>query len=369
MIGAPPTNTNESTMNLREGWSEAVAAVNAGFVGEARPPGPPEARPHFVDVQRATEDLPPVARERLLKLRQRHQDMRATIDGVTEQRNSAWSDITDCERQHRTLVGPHSRGGFQKSPNDPEVARVSARLESARDRRRRAVEHLDGLNRAAAPLGQLLDHNVQRFLRGGGPQQLFTGQLPQPPRNEPALTTIKRTRGVIEDLKKQIAKLERSPVPQAEAIARAKLEIERKAESGRPNVMGLFGRDRQYVAIGWPSANTRLALYGHSLPSAEGDIVRQLQGFAAGDAIDTPALLVWLFKNEIEERIITEIKGRAVEADALDDQALAARRADLEARLLESERIEAQAIERAESEGAQIELRANMSVKALLHLA
>lgn len=355
-------------MNLREGWSEAVAAVNAGFVGEARPPGGPKQVPHFTDIEQATESLPPVAREIVLKLRQRHADMRAAIDGVTEQRNSAWSDITDLERQHRTLVGPFSRGGFQKSANDPEVVRVAARLEGARDRRRRANEHLEGLNRAAAPLGELLQHHVERFLRGGGLRTAFEGTLPPVPRSEPALTTIKRTRDVIADLKKQLAKLERSPLPMTVAVERARAEIAQLAAAGKVSVAALFGRDVQYAKVGWPQRNLRLDLFGHSLPSAEGDSARTLQGFAAGDAVDAPSLLIWAFREQIEAKVVAEIKEHAREADALDDAALARKRADLEARLLDAERIEAAAIERAESEGAQIELRANMSVKALLHL-
>ena len=108
------------------------------------------------------------------------------------------------------------------------------------------------------------------------------------------------------------------------------------AASGKPSVMPLFGRDLQFVDIGWPQNNARFDLFGHALPSAEGDIVRQLQGFAAGDAINSAALLVWLFREQVESKIIAELKQRAVEADALDDQTLARKRADLQARLLEN---------------------------------
>ena len=73
-------------------WSEAIERVDSGFAGEARPPGAPEQVPHFVDIEQATEELPPRARERLLVLRQRYDDVRASIEGVMRQRDQAWGD-------------------------------------------------------------------------------------------------------------------------------------------------------------------------------------------------------------------------------------------------------------------------------------
>jgi hypothetical protein len=176
-------------------------------------------------------------------------------------------------------------------------------------------------------------------------------------------------RASITDLKRDIAKVELAPVPVQQAIDRAKEQIGKRAVSGRPSVSSVFGRDVRFLDLGWPVANCKLDLFGHSVPAGEGDVIRRLQGFAGADQFDSLALLCWLFRDQIEARVIDEIKKHANEKDALGAQQLVARRAELSAQLLMAERCEIAAIEKAEAEGATIPLRLDTDIRALLWLA
>ena len=347
-------------------WTDVIADVNRGFIGEAVP-GAPQPTPTFSDADAAVQALPARSRDKLLELRQRAADARAAIEAAMDARDDAWTQAADLERALKNLTNPFARGGHQRPVSDAEVQRVQAKLDGTKDRRARANAHLDTLGRAHAPLSTVLEKS-DRFIIGRVHTE-FTGSLPAPAPRETAAAAVTRMRGTIDNLKRDRDKAARAPVPMQLAIDRAKEQISKFAASGMPDVGPLFGRDIRFIDLAWPVANVRLDLFGDARPAAEGDVLRRLMGFAGGDQPNAVALIAWLFHEQIEARVIDEIKKHANEKDALSATQLAARRAELAAELLLAERCEVAAIERAEADGATIPLRPDCDIRALLWLA
>jgi hypothetical protein len=343
-------------------WADVIDTVNRGFVGEAVPGGPIPT-PTFSDLDSAVQQLPARSREKFFTLRQKAADNRAAVEAAMNARDEAWKQTADLERQVRHLQAPHARGGFQRPPTDAEVMRTQGKLDAAKDRRARAVAHLDKI--AKETLSAVLE-KADRFLLGGGVHSEFTGALPAPPRGETPAATVTRMRGTIDNLKRDRAKVARAPVPMQLALDRAREQIAKLAALGAPRVGALFGRDERFTSIEWPNNNLRLNLYGDGvLPDRT---LARLIGNAAGDSVDTHAFLCFLFQDEVQKRVEQLIRQSANEQDALDGRQLAARRAQLSAELLIAERCEVVSLERAEVEGSMIALRPDIDIRALLWL-
>lgn len=252
-------------------------------------------------------------------------------------RDQAWREQADLERALKDLTNPFSRGGHQRPVTDAEVRSVQAKLDGTRDRKARAKAHLDTLDRAHGPLSTVLE-NSDRLLKGGGVKEAFEGTLPAPRRDETPAATVTRLRSEIDNLKRDLAKIAKAPVPVAQALDRAREQISKLAASGRPDVNPVFGRDIRYLDVQWPVTNVRLDLFGDARPNGEGDVIRRLMGFAGGERPDALALIAFLFEDTLQARVADLIKQQADEKNALNAQQLAQRRTELAAQLLLAER-------------------------------
>jgi hypothetical protein len=283
-------------------------------------------------------------------------------------RDDATRQVIELDRAVTNLLAPYARGGYQQNDNSPEVVRDRAHLDAARDRKDRAVKHIDKLTGTWQPLAQLVER-LDRFILGGGVKVAFDGQLPAPPRDETPALTVQRLRDKITRLRRDLVKVEAAQVPVEIALQRAREEISALAKAGQPRVGALFGRD-MFAKIEWPQKNLSLKLHGDAVGVDEKDHrLRRLLGMAAGDVTDTLALMCWRFEREMQGGIAELVKQSANERDALSAEQQTKRRSELESEILICEHCECQAIERAEAAGAPIPIRPDTNPKAVLHLA
>jgi hypothetical protein len=344
------------------GWGQAIAEAARSVI-----PGAPQTM-RSVDPGAADEALPEFARERLFVLRQRAADLRASIEAAMDTRDDATRQAIELDRAVANLLAPYARGGYQQGEKTPEVVRDRARLDAARDRKDRAVKHIDKLTSTWQPLAQLVER-LDRFILGGSVKVAFDAQLPAPPRDETPAATVQRLRAKIGKLRTELGRVEAAQVPVEIALQRAREEIAALAAAGRPQVGALFGRNPMFAKIEWGQKNISLKLHGDAVGVDEKDHrLRRLLGMAAGDTVDTLALLAWRFEREMQDGIAELIKQSGNERDALSAEQQTKRRSELESEILICERQKCEAIERAEAAGAPILIRADIDPRALLRL-
>jgi hypothetical protein len=342
-------------------WADAIADINSRFV-----PGRPDQAPQLVDAEAATTALPPFARERLIALRQRAADLRASIEAAQDQRDGAQTQFHELDKALKRLLAPFAREGFQQNKNSPEVVRVRGQLTAAQERRARASDHVAKLSAQWQPLKNLVDR-LDAFVIGGGIKQPFVGRVSPPPNGETPTASVKRLRATIAKLRADLAAVEKAPVPLAIAVQRAREQVAALAREGRPQVEPLFQRDDRFAKLAWPSSNERMTVFG-DVGLIDG-APRRVVGFAAGDLPQSNAMIAWLFEDRLQERVADLIKQSANEKAALTVEAQRQRRADLAAELLLIERQEIAAIERGEAEGGMIGIRVDTDPRAVLHLS
>ena len=163
-------------------------------------------------------------------------------------------------------------------------------------------------------------------------------------------TTAKRIRAELAELQAERHRVASAPMPAAEAKAAVRAEVETLAEAGTPDVGGCL----EGGAIRWPTKTlTR---------SKDGPLV-------AWDVFDARALLAWLNRDRLIERLEAEVDALADDTEALTDAERAKEDARLRAEILRVEREEEAAIVTAAAEGIAIPRRRNADPRAVLELA
>jgi hypothetical protein len=345
-------------MSVLDSWRDAIDSVNDRFV-----PGRPESG-RQIDAESAIGALPERAREKLIDLRQRAADLRASIEAAMDQRDQAMTRVHELDSAVRRLLAPFSREGFQQPENSQEVTRARGQLVGAQERRDRAVAHIAKLNAQWTPLHNLVER-LNAFVHGGGIKQPFTGRVAPPASGESASASVAKARDKITKLRADIAACESAPLPVGEARARGHAQVAALARQGQPRIGALFQRDK-FASIEWPSGNERLQMFG-DVGQIDG-AVRRVVGFAAGDVEKGVALMAWLFEDALQARVADLIKQSADEKNALTAEQQRQRREALTAELLLVERAECVAIEASEEAGTPIAYRTDCSAAAVLRV-
>ena len=284
--------------------------------------------------------------------------MRATMLGNKQ---------ADLERALKDLTNPFARGGHQRPVSDAEVQRVQAKLDGTKDRRARANAHLDTLGRAHAPLSTVLEKS-DRFSWAGRTQS-STAHCRRQRHDETPAATVTRLRAEIDNLKRDLDKIAKAPVPVQQALDRARRTNQqaRREWSGLMSTRCLAGISGSSTCNGRrpTSGSICLATLG---PMAKATYPQAMMGFAGGDRPDARGADRVLFHDTRSACHRPDQEARQREKRPEREQ-LAARRTELAAELLLAERCEVAHLEQAEAEGAMIPLRPDCDISALLWLA
>lgn len=161
------------------------------------------------------------------------------------------------------------------------------------------------------------------------------------------------TRSEIAGLAEKREKTLRAPLTHAEAIEAAIADIRRRAERGAPKIGGLFryaptlSRRMVQGSIAWPHTN----------------VVNEEFAKQAQNGLD---FLLWMFTEEVEERIVSEIEARKYD-NMLSRDARFALVVEIDAATLEAERREVELTRRLMLAGdARVSFRPGLSPLAVL---
>jgi hypothetical protein len=150
-----------------------------------------------------------------------------------------------------------------------------------------------------------------------------------------------------------------APIPSSVAKERIRDQINKLAASGVPSVLSVIEAG---LPMGWPKTTFR----GDFLGVAGGAAA---MGQAAVGAPNALAVIAWLFKDRLLEKLEAEVDDLASDDAALSDEQRAEREAALLHGILEAERVEESFIEQAETAGQTIQRRPDADPRAVLGLA
>jgi len=143
--------------------------------------------------------------------------------------------------------------------------------------------------------------------------------------------------------------------------AQARANIDAMAERGRPDCYGAIEAGE---AIKWPTAMHRPT--STLLHAVTKDSIARVDGLIDFNFPDVPALISWLFKDQLLAKVEAEIDQCADDANALTDSDRAKKLTATAQEILETERLEERLIELAADQGQDIARRPDADPRAIL---
>lgn len=317
--------------------------------------------------------LPEVARSRWQALQQRHEDARALSTPLAEAINELRVDLQREQARLRQLTLPRSAGGFglrtstEKEPTDDiQVRDVERKIAALGAELRRKQVLLEDRAARTNTIGRLVER-IEAWLNGGIPGgnrivdhgEIDVAALKQRGETSEA-ATLERLQRRLRELAADRHRVQSAPLPSADAIAKARAEIEALAQRGEPDVSAII---EVGAPIRWPHTAQRLDLVGFAINKA-GEA--QLGGMAQGEVADPMALMAWLHKDALVARIETLIREQSDEKVALSEAARAEKLAQIDNDRLEVERAECALIWKLHRDGQAVEFREDADIRAVL---
>lgn len=323
--------------------------------------------------------VPDQVRDRLVIMSDRIRDMATELDGADGRIASAADDV---KRAKINL------GVAEQNSLDPGTTVTEAQIDALREVAAKAQARLQAANAAHTKL--IAERNAvrealvaaRRYLAGKKVRPTSGSTLTdpaaadaasKPPRFDVALVSVDLPEGSPADIvraqRRELARLraerkevDEAPLPASVVKQHLREEIEDKAEDAAPRIeigrvrrTGDGGLETRNVAVEWPSTPIRGTLddYGRGLRIA-----------------DAVALVYRLHKDaiiaDIERAVDEEYAGIEL---ALEPYERTKRLKQIDAQILQAERIEAEAVWRGIAAGAAVSFRADIAPKAVLGVA
>jgi hypothetical protein len=299
--------------------------------------------------------LPPLASERLQKLRQRALDSHAVIPMFDQIQEASLARVTAQRALSRLVDHPQDHGFGLKSDN-----RSVIEAQRTLDKANADFERLKQLQEVRTAQWQSASGglaNTETYLRDGRPQGVvledYEGPEPTLAKGEDIFSALDKVRRRGRELRADLARIAAAPYPSSHARAKIRHEIEALAMQGAPVISDVIEHDRKII---WPMARLK------------SEVFAEQRALAFTEAVDPLALFAWLHKDALIKRLDAEIDSEADDAAALSHADRELRTAEVMGDILEQDRLEAALVWRAQDERLPIEHRADISPIALLGL-
>lgn len=347
--------TREALGMVENSISKARAYFERSPGAPDLPAGPEGAGFQFVrDDGDVAERIPSPVAEKLRAMRQDARDAHAALIALSD------------EMQETRVLRLRADARLRELMQDKRVREGDASIITARASAERAAATLQRLQvlhserqarwqAAAGPLAE-----IEGYLKSlSGARIALAEPLPPPKlvKGEHITETVQKVRGKIAELQTDAQSVEDAVLPAAVAKAIARAQIEAIAAKGEPNTLQLIeGRERL------------------GLPTKMGAVVSvigtdKLATVTMPAAFDTTAFLFWLCKDAIVARVDSLIDENADDASALTDEQRGKKHLQIQAAILEQERVEEQLVEMASSQAVAIHRRRDADPRAVLGLS
>jgi hypothetical protein len=311
------------------------------------------------------DNLPPSARETLLRLRERRDELAAVGRDLADEYAALHAEhraATD-HLHELTDASAAARAGQRPLADDaPAVMKAKAALADIEARRDRLKDRLDANKHRRQEVGQLLDR-TETWLKElpAGALKPHAAVTAKPKRGETVLATIERLREDLAQLRADVHEVRSAPYPLAQARAVIEEQVDELARAGRPDVWPVIEHGEP---VRFRQTTNRVMVLGNA---AGGGKVLSSAGIAPVTGPDTLALFAWMHRDELIARLHAEAEALADDGAALSDVERAGREHELRARILEGERIECALI--AQAAGDAPAYRPQTDPRALLALS
>lgn len=316
-----------------------------------------------VDPPDVGERLPTEAQGHLASLRDHVESLYQAVERLSAKRQEAWQARGEAELYYTQLTDAAVAMRYSRShvfgPDHPDAVAAKARFDAAARVAREISDRYD----AAADRWmkqKRLTSKTESYIAAAGGLKIAPASKIKFPAADRLAAEIERVRSDVEELKAEKHAINSAAYPAAEAKARARAEIEMLAERGKPRVTQLIDHGPA-AGVGWPHLVAKSSIYG---------AVVRLPGDEAHTAQDLPgahlALTAWPHKDALLVALEAEIDAVAEDGAALSTKERAARLAEVDARLLDFERIEVALIGTA---GGAVDFREDTDPRAFLGVA
>ena len=310
--------------------------------------------------------LPEKSRKKFAKMKSQVADFRAIIWGRYERQKELRSEKEQAEMRVRQLTDHDvaMQFGTRLAGDDhPDViakkaaiVRCTAELAEIDERSAEVKSKLDPLAR----LCQSIEKNLARLPAGSRLPQYDVGKV-KIAKGQSINDAIDAERETLSDLRFKLSTARDALWPSADVKKKLPALVDAKAAEGAPNVRFMLeGADH----LEWPtcrvSGGVVIQTRGADGSTAAG------AGHFSGATPDALAILCWLHRDAMIERLASEVDRFADDANALSDEQRATFKADLSAQILRCERREEALIEQAEANGLTIARREDASWVAVL---
>ena len=291
--------------------------------------------------------LPSGAADKLRALRQRVDDLHRLLPEF-EVRRLAGEARLAAEQRLKRLTDHQQDGGFSLGPDDPRVIAAQRDLKTLTAEARRVSDNYERKAAAWREAGSVLS-NVESWLSGGKPSGVvLRDHADETPKiNGDLLMFVETQRRRVRELKSDIARIDAAPFPSAHCKQKLREHITALAERGRPSVSRLV----EYFA------DAEFADELRTVPIIAGSKEAPVTTMAAWQQPDVLALVAWLHRDALIERLDAEIDSEADDKSALSHAERERQAAEVQADLLATERTECAAVWLAWSQNLPVEFR------------
>lgn len=288
------------------------------------------------------EMLPAAARDKLQSLRDDAQDRRAAMMPISDEINDVRLRLAAVDQvigRHQKVFHPDKAALASEERRRDDLLRELARLQA----------RLEERSKLWSESARVVDR-CETFLKSASHLEAAPPvEAPILRKGESGLDALAAIRDKLAKRRDERQAVVDAQVPASVVIEQARSAVEALAERGQPNVMGCIegGAPFRFAA------------------GALEPVTRGGSGYVQS-SIDASALLAWLFKDELVSRIETLIRENADDASALTDAERKSRLEQIDAEILQIERVEEAVIEALHAEGLAVMRRSDCDPRAVL---